>query len=93
MCPWRPAHLFYSARGNCGPMRIMYQPSITCPACGTEIKFNMSPQGPQHLHLKKTSFVSPCPNTRCKRLATADPGKVKWTEVDLDDISQEGLPF
>lgn len=74
-------------------MRISYVPTIVCPSCNTTIKFAPSPQPPEHLHLKKVSFVSPCPNKKCKRLVTADPEDVKWIKVDLDEQVRETLPF
>ena len=74
-------------------MRIVYVPTITCKGCGGEIKFRATPHAPEHLHLRKTSFVTVCPNQRCKRLTTADPGEVEWRKVDLDDEAQERLPF
>ena len=52
-----------------------------------------SPTPPEHLHLKKVSFVSPCPNTKCKRLVVSDPAEVRWEKVDLDAGIRETLPF
>jgi hypothetical protein len=74
-------------------MRIAYVPTISCPSCKTSITFAPSPSPPEHLHLKKVSFVSPCPNKKCKRLVVADPEAVTWVKTDLDEVTPEKLPF
>jgi hypothetical protein len=74
-------------------MRIAFVPTVTCDSCQTEITFTPSQQPPEHLHLKKVSFVTVCPNPRCKRLVTADPGDVRWVKTDLDEGPKERLPF
>ncbi len=74
-------------------MRVVYVPTIKCKGCGNEIKFRSTPHPPEHLHLRTTSFVTVCPDPRCKRLTTADPGEVEWRKRDLDDEAEERLPF
>jgi hypothetical protein len=74
-------------------MRISYIPQMDCPNCKTTIRFAPSPQPPEHLHLKKVSFVSPCPNKKCMRLVVADPAEIRWEKVDLDEGPRETLPF
>jgi hypothetical protein len=74
-------------------MRISFVPTMDCPSCKTVIRFAASPHPPEHLHLKKVSFVSPCPNNKCKRLAVADPSAVRWEKVDFDERTPETLPF
>ena len=74
-------------------MRISYIPTVKCPNCQTVIRYAPSPQPPEHLHLKKVSFVSPCPNKKCKRLVSADPAEITWEKVDLDEGPREMLPF
>jgi hypothetical protein len=80
-------------RANPPLMRISYIPTVTCPTCKTKVTFAPSPFPPEHLHLKKVSFVSPCPNTKCKRLVTADPPDIRWEQVDMDEGPKENLPF
>lgn len=74
-------------------MRISYVPTVQCPNCGTTVTYAPSPTPPEHLHLKKVSFVSPCPNTKCKRLVVSDPADIRWEKVDLDAGIKETLPF
>lgn len=74
-------------------MRTAYVPTVKCPNCQTVITYAPSPQPPEHLHLKKVSFVSPCPNKKCMRLVTANPAEIVWEKVDLDAGQRETLPF
>jgi len=74
-------------------MHTHYVPTAKCKGCGAEIRFGSSPLPPQHLHLKKTSFVTVCTNPRCKRLTGADPDEIEWKKVDLDEEAPETLPF
>ncbi len=74
-------------------MRISYVPTVKCPNCGTAITYAPSPKPPEHLHLEKVSFVSPCPNNKCMRLVVSDPSEVRWEKVDLDEGGKETLPF
>lgn len=74
-------------------MRISFVPTVKCPNCGTTITYAPSPQPPEHLHLRKVSFVSPCPNKKCMRLVVSDPAQIRWEKVDLDEGGKETLPF
>lgn len=74
-------------------MRSSYVPTVSCPNCGTTIAYAPSSKPPEHLHLTKVSFVSPCPNKKCMRLVVSDPAEVRWQKVDLDDQTRETLPF
>jgi hypothetical protein len=74
-------------------MRISYIPTVDCPNCGTVVTYAPSPQPPEHLHLKKVSFVSPCPNKKCLRLVVSDPADIRWEKVDMDANARESLPF
>lgn len=87
---WLP--LLYAAPDS-PAMRLVYVPTVTCKGCSRQIQFSATPHAPEHLHLRKTSFVTVCPNPRCKRLVTADPGEVEWRKKDLDDAAEERLPF
>ncbi len=74
-------------------MRISYVPTVNCPNCQTVITYAPSPYPPEHLHVKKVSFVSPCPNPKCMRLVTSNPSEIRWEKVDLDEGPRESLPF